>query len=323
MKDKMRKKALAAWAVLLLLMPLTIQCGSSEGERVLSAEEMRIAASRCIDSTSHQMITAPQGALLVLNPDSTAGRELLDGLSAEAWILVEDSTGLLISAKNPHQRMFPASLTKMMTAMLALECGKMGDSIVITEDVFLTRDSRVRLGDSYLMGNMIREMLMESDNDAANAIAKNIGGDIPSFCQLMNERAASLGLDSTHFANPNGMPHDSTYSSARDLLVLARYCMRDSTFAQIVSSPFMKIPLIDGRHLNSQNTNLLLQSYEGCIGVKTGFTNQAGACLACAATRHGVTLYLVLLNSRSRSSRFTEAAALLDYGFQVVANGLR
>jgi D-alanyl-D-alanine carboxypeptidase len=301
-----RLKKLVSQAILLLLMSITVQCSSAESERVLSKEEIRLAASQRIDST-------------FVNPDSIGEKELQQQLSAQAWILVEDSTGLLISEKNAQQRMFPASLTKMMTAMLAIERGNMSDSIEITEDVFLTKDSRVRLGDRYLLGNLIREMMMESDNDAANAIAKHLSGNIPAFCQLMNERAAYLGMDSTHFANPNGMPNDSTYSSARDLLVLSRYCMRDSTFAQIVGTSSAIIPLIDGRHLKSQNTNLLLQSYEGCIGVKTGYTRQAGACLASAATRHGVTLCLVLLNSRSRSSRFTESAALLDYGFQAVS----
>jgi D-alanyl-D-alanine carboxypeptidase len=95
--------------------------------------------------------------------------------------------------------------------------------------------------------------------------------------------------------------------------------MRDSAFAKIAGTASTDIPLTDGRHLSSQNTNLLLGSYEGCIGVKTGFTRKAGYCLSSAATRNGVTLFLVLLNSRSQSSRFTESAALLDYGFRIMA----
>ena len=290
-------------AVFLLLVSMLVGCGSSnDTEPEPSEEEIRLAESQLIDSTS---VTFDQS-------------ELPEGLTAEAWILVEDSSGLLISEKNAHKRMFPASLTKMMTCMLALEHGKMSDSIVISEDVFLAKDSRVRIGDAYLLGNIINEMMLQSDNDAANAIAKNIGGSIPAFCKMMNEKAAYLGMEHTHFANPNGMPHDSTYTTARDLLVLARYCMRDSAFAKIVGTPFLDIPLIDGRHLPCQNTNQLLTSYEGCIGVKTGYTRSAGSCLASAATRDGITLFLILLNSRSQSLRFTESAALLDYGFRVL-----
>lgn len=311
-------------AALLLLALVTLQCGW-ETSNHLTVEELRVASSQRIDSGAVRVLAArrdrpcasPTVAMLQ-DADSTAVTELLDGVSAEAWILVEDSTGLLITAKNAHKRMYPASLTKMMTCMLALENGEMGDTIEITEDVFLSKDSRVKLGDRYLLGNMIREMMLQSDNDAANAIAKHIGGDIPTFCQLMNEKAIYLGMDSTHFSNPNGLTADSTYSTARDLLVLARYCMSDSSFAAIAGTAFMDIPLLDGRHLPCQNTNLLFESYEGCIGVKTGFTRKAGGCLASAATRRGSTLFLILLDSKNRQTRFTESAALLDYGFGVM-----
>ena len=303
----------------LLLAAFMVSCGSSDSTVPLNEEELRVAASQHIDSLLVQTMTGEaSGIMFVPDADSAAVREALHRLSAGAWILVEDSTGLLISAKNAHRRMFPASLTKMMTCMLALETGNIGDTIEITEDVFLAKDSRTRLGDRYLLGNMIHEMMLQSDNDAAYALAKHIGGDIRAFCQRMNEKAAYLDMDSTHFANPNGLPSDSTFSTAHDLLLLARYCMRDSAFAKIAGTAFMDIPLADGRHLPCQNTNMLLESYEGCIGVKTGFTRQAGYCLASAATRRGVRLFLVLLGSKSLTSRFDESAILLDYGFRVM-----
>ena len=125
-------------------------------------------------------------------------------------------------------------------------------------------------------------------------------------------------MENTHFANPNGMPAPDNYSSANDLIRLARYAMRDSLFAVIVGTTKKKVPMIDGRHMDCQNTNVLLSTYEGCIGIKTGFTRQAGYCLASAATRNGHTLYCVLLHSRSMRTRFTESAILLDYGFRVM-----
>ena len=134
----------------------------------------------------------------------------------------------------------------------------------------------------------------------------------------MNQKAAYLGMDSTHFANPNGMPNLNNYSSPNDLVRLARYAMRDSTFAAIVGTTEYKVPFIDGRHMACRNTNALLHTYEGCIGIKTGFTRQAGNCLMSAASRNGHTLYLALLGSRSMSSRFKESAILLDYGFKVM-----
>ena len=291
--------------IVVMLVSVMVSCGlgGSSGSEPLSEEELRLQRACHLDSTL---------LATTIIPDS------IDQLSAEAWILVEDSSGLIIGAKNADKQMYMASLTKMMTCLLTLEKGKMNDSIEITEDVFLAKDSRVKLGDGYLLGDLLREMMMQSDNDAATALAKHIGGNVESFCALMNSKAAYLKMDSTHFANPNGLPNDSNYSSARDLLILSRYCLSDSVFAEIVGTPFLDIPLTDGRHLPCQNTNLLLTEYEGCIGVKTGYTRQAGFCLASAAVRHNTRLFLILLNSRSQLSRFSESATILDYGFCVI-----
>ena len=242
----------------------------------------------------------------------------MSSLTADAWMLIDDSTGCIISEKNADELRHMASITKMMTCLLALENGQMGDTIEITQDVYVAKDSRVKLGDKYEMRHLIDEMMLISDNDAAYALAKHIGGDTLKFCDMMNEKAEYLGMTHTHFANPNGVPNPNNYSTASDLIRLSRYCMRDSLFASIVRTIEKDVPLLDGRHMPCRNTNALLKTYEGCMGIKTGFTRQAGNCLASAASRDGVTLYLVLLNSRSMSSRFTESALLLDYGFNVM-----
>ena len=256
--------------------------------------------------------------MMRVNPDTIEGHSKLDSLSAEAWMLIDDSTGIVIAAKNAYERRYMASITKMMTALLALENGTMTDTIEITRDVYIHMDSRVRIGHAFLMGDLITEMMMVSDNDAAYALAKHVAGDTLTFYDMMNRKAMYLGMDSTHLANPNGMPNDNNFSSAADLVKLARYCMRDSAFAAIVGTAEKKIPMIDGRHLDCRNSNALIHTYEGCTGIKTGFTRQAGYCLASQATRQGITLTLVLLNSRSFKSRFVESAAILDYGFRVM-----
>ena len=296
----------------LVLLAAVSSCnhGDKAGVRVaLTPEQMRLEKINTIDSTTLRT---------VFNPDSTEGWEQVSNLSADAWMLIDDSTGYVISQKYANEPRFMASLTKMMTCLLALENGNMADTLLITDDVFICKDSRVKLGEGYLLGDLLYEMMLQSDNDAAYAVAKHIAGDTLTFCDMMNEKAAYLGMTSTHFSNPNGMPAPDNYSSASDLLRLARYAMRDSVFAEIVGTPKKSVPLIDGRHMDCRNTNVLLSSYEGCIGVKTGYTRQAGNCLASAATRDGTTLYLVLLNSRSMRSRFTESAILLDYGFRVM-----
>ncbi len=274
-----------------------------------SEEELLVEHCRQIDTVSIRK---------VLNPDSILGAERLSAISADSWILIEEEHGLLIAAKDAEKKQYPASLTKMMTGKLVLEKGNPEDTVTITDDVFVVRDAMVRLGYSFLERDLLNEMLMQSDNDAAYALAKQVAGDTLAFCQMMNEKAAYLHMDSTHFANPNGMPNDSTFSSAYDLLVLARYCMSDSIFASIVGTKSERIPLIDRRYLDIENTNMLLKSDQDCLGIKTGYTRQAGGCLAAVVRREGITLYLVLLKSRSRSSRFDEAAQLFDYGFRVM-----
>ena len=296
---------------LLVLLAAVVSCrwGDQAGTRIaLTPEQIRLDHINTIDSTTLSTL---------ITPDSTA-TEQLEALSADAWMLIDDATGMVISQKYANEPRFMASLTKMMTCLLALENSNLEDTVCITEDVFVCRDSRVRLGEGYLLGDLLYEMMLQSDNDAAYALAKHVGGDTIRFCEMMNEKAAYLGMENTHFANPNGMPAPDNYSTAGDLTRLARYAMRDSLFAAIVGTTEKKVPMIDGRHMDCYNTNVLLSSYDGCIGIKTGFTRQAGYCLASAATREGRTLYCVLLNSRSMRTRFTESAVLLDYGFRVM-----
>lgn len=285
-------------------------CRNTGGvEAQKTPEQIRLEQISLMDTTE---------LMMRVNPDTIEGHKKLDSLTADAWMLIDDSTGIVISAKNAYSRRYMASITKMMTGLLALERGVMTDTVEITEDVFINKDSRVRLGQAYQMGDLITEMMMISDNDAAYAIAKHIAGDTLQFYDLMNQKAQYLGMDSTNFANPNGMPNNNNYSSAADLIKLARYCMRDSAFAAIVGTAEKAIPLTDGRHIDCRNSNALIHTYEGCTGIKTGYTNQAGYCLASQATRDGITLTLVLLNSRSFKSRFVESAAILDYGFRVM-----
>ena len=308
----MRYTAAFPECAFLLALLLSMTACHNDGKAVtvaLTPEQELLAEINNIDSVTFQTI---------VNPDSVEGFDKLSTLSAEAWMLIDDSTGMVISQKYANEPQYMASLTKMMTCLLALENGNMADTVEITKDVFINRNSRVRLGERYLLGNLIYEMMLQSDNDAAYAIAKHLAGDTLKFCEIMNEKAAYIGMSNTHFANPNGMPNINNYSTACDLIRLARYSMRDSAFATVVGTAYKDVPLVDGRHMACYNTNVLLNKYQGCIGIKTGFTRQAGNCLASAATRDGITLYLILLNSRSRSSRFNESAILLDYGFKAM-----
>ncbi|MBR1767825.1 MAG: D-alanyl-D-alanine carboxypeptidase [Prevotella sp.] len=301
----MMKKSKYIIPVLLFL----AACGAKETP-VRDLEAERLYKISILDTTTLKTI---------IDPDTVEGFDLLDNLTAQAWILIDDKTGYVISEKKSRERMYIASLTKMMTSLLALEHGSDSDSVYITQSDYVSRDSRVKLDQGYLLRDLINEMMLVSDNDAAYAIARHIGGDTTAFCNKMNEKAAYLGMTATHYDNPNGLPNDSNYSSAYDQLRLVRYCMEDSVFAQVVGSREARVPLLDGRHMDCINTNRLLFTYDGCLGVKTGFTYQAGACLAVSAERDGVRLYVILLKSQNMRLRFKEAAVLLDYGFRVMS----
>ena len=301
----MMKKSKYIIPVLLFL----AACGAKETP-VRDLEAERLYKISILDTTTLKTI---------IGPDTVEGFDLLDNLTAQAWILIDDKTGYVISEKKSRERMYIASLTKMMTCLLALEHGSDSDSVYITQSDYVSRDSRVKLDQGYLLRDLINEMMLVSDNDAAYAIARHIGGDTTAFCNKMNEKAAYLGMTATHYDNPNGLPNDSNYSSAYDQLRLVRYCMEDSVFAQVVGSREARVPLLDGRHMDCINTNRLLFTYDGCLGVKTGFTYQAGACLAASAERDGVRLYVILLKSQNMRLRFKEAAVLLDYGFRVMS----
>lgn len=301
----MMKKSKYIIPVLLFL----AACGAKETP-VRDLEAERLYKISILDTTTLKTI---------IDPDTVEGFDLLNNLTAQAWILIDDKTGYVISEKKSRERMYIASLTKMMTSLLALEHGSDSDSVYITQSDYVSRDSRVKLDQGYLLRDLINEMMLVSDNDAAYAIARHIGGDTTAFCNKMNEKAAYLGMTATHYDNPNGLPNDSNYSSAYDQLRLVRYCMEDSVFAQVVGSREARVPLLDGRHMDCINTNRLLFTYDGCLGVKTGFTYQAGACLAASAERDGVRLYVILLKSQNMRLRFKEAAVLLDYGFRVMS----
>ena len=243
----MRYTAAFPECAFLLALLLSMTACHNDGKAVtvaLTPEQELLAEINNIDSVTFQTI---------INPDSVEGFDKLSTLSAESWMLIDDSTGMVISQKYANEPQYMASLTKMMTCLLALENGNMADTVEITKDVFISRNSRVRLGERYLLGNLIYEMMLQSDNDAAYAIAKHLAGDTLKFCEIMNEKAAYIGMSNTHFANPNGMPNINNYSTACDLIRLARYSMRDSAFATVVGTAYKDVPLVDGRHMACYN----------------------------------------------------------------------
>ncbi|HXE96713.1 MAG TPA: serine hydrolase [Dongiaceae bacterium] len=232
---------------------------------------------------------------------------------ASSYILRVD--GKTVWAHRPERRLSPASLTKVMTALLALEQEPLDRVVTVDGGAAAESGTRIglRRGDRMTVGHLLAATLIFSANDACRALADHVGGDRKRFIALMNARAEKLGLKDTHFNDPCG--HDQTrhYSSAHDLAILAEAALGNRTFRDLVSRQQMQIRTVDGkRRFNLRNKNHLLGRYSGAAGVKTGYTPAAGGCLIALAEREGTPVLLVMLHTRNR---WHDAAAILDRAF--------
>lgn len=231
-------------------------------------------------------------------------------VSASSAILVDADSGRVLYEKNPNDPRAIASITKLMTALVAIRCtDDLNREVTVKREYTLAEGSSMylRAGEKLTLETLLYGLLLVSGNDAALAIAGACAGDVETFVGWMNDWAAELGMKNTHFANPNGLPNDDHYSTAADMAKLARVVMEDETLAKIVATKSITI----GNHSLS-NHNKLLWQYEGCIGMKTGYTDKAGRTLVSCAEREGQRLIVVTLNA---PNDWKDHAALFDYGF--------
>lgn len=236
-------------------------------------------------------------------------------ISAAAAVLMDAQTGAVLYARRMHQRRDPASTTKIMTALLALEYGRLGDPVTVSRRAASTPGSSMGLrpGDVYALADLLAGLLLGSGNDAAVAIAEHISGSEEAFVARMNQRARELGLRNTRFRNPHGLTAPGHYSSAYDLAVLTRHVLRHPVFRRLVCTrAATACEQVGGRLLRLYNTNRLLWGYALAEGVKTGTTAAAGRCLVAAASLGGHRLIAVVLNA---PDRFRDAQELLSWGF--------
>lgn len=253
--------------------------------------------------------------LLYTCPAQAAGELRITAASA---LLMDAGTGQVLYEHNGYKRREPASLTKIMTAIIALEYGHPEEIALIGKEpanISVGQELRLKKGDRLTLENLIKAALLYSANDSTVAIAQHVAGSQERFIELMNTKALVLGALDTRFANTNGYHHPKHYTNAHDLALITRYALTNNDFAGIVSLPRSTIEWADGkRKIEVGNTNSLVRenSYQGIIGVKTGTTIRAGNCLIAAARRNGRTLIAVILHSRNR---FRDAVNLLDYGF--------
>ncbi|MGB4569258.1 MAG: D-alanyl-D-alanine carboxypeptidase family protein [Tepidanaerobacteraceae bacterium] len=236
----------------------------------------------------------------------------------QAGLVMDVLTGKVLYEKNAHSPFEPASTTKIMTAILALEKGNLSDIVVTSEEPLRVDGSRIYLeeGEKLTLEQMLYGMMLNSGNDAAVAIAEHIGGDIESFVKMMNAKAREIGAYHTTFVNPSGLPDEGHLTTAYDLALISRYALLNlPEFRKIVSTKTLEIPW-QAEEWDRQliNLNKLLWNYEGADGVKTGYTSTAGRTLVASATRDGWQLISVVL--KSDANIWSDSMALLDYGFE-------
>ncbi|MBE6529346.1 MAG: D-alanyl-D-alanine carboxypeptidase [Ruminococcaceae bacterium] len=241
------------------------------------------------------------------------------GVSARAAVLMEETTGTILFAKNADARLPMASTTKIMTALVALENADPDLLISTPKEAVGTEGSSIYLfeGETLSLEELLWALLLNSANDAAVAIAFGVAGGVEPFAALMNEKALALGLENTHFVNPHGLDDPDHYTTARDLAIIARAALANPMIREMVSTRKKVIPHngTDGVRL-LVNHNKLLRLYDGAFGVKTGYTKRTGRCLVSAAARDGLSLVAVTLDA---PSDWNDHRAMLDAGFAAVS----
>jgi len=223
--------------------------------------------------------------------------------------------GELLWAHKPELRVSPASLSKIMTALIVLERTSLNDIVAISRSAEMETGSRLKLkaGDKYYVIDLLAASLIHSANDACRSLAEHVSGNEARFVRLMNKRAREMGMRNTRFSNACGHDNRNQYSTAHDLAKLAFFALKNETFAKIVSLVDGTITTVNERRaFYLENTNALIGRYSGAIGVKTGFTAQAGKCLIALAERNGIRVMIVLLNA---PDRWWKAVEMLDRAF--------
>ena len=265
-------------------------------------------------------------ALSILRGFTASAAEFAPATTADfdvpcaAAILVDEDSGTVLYEKNADARRPIASITKVMTLLLtfeALEAGKISldDFVPVSEHAYHMGGSQIWLepGEKMTLNDMLKAICISSANDAAVAVAEYVGGSEPAFAEMMNARAAELGMTNTHFVNACGLDEPEHLSTARDVAVMSREMLLHHTEVRDYCSIWMDT--LRGGATQLVNTNKLLKSYSGITGLKTGTTGKAGVCISASAERDGLRLIAVVLGAASGKERFQAASTLLDYGF--------
>ncbi|WP_425484282.1 D-alanyl-D-alanine carboxypeptidase family protein [Halobacillus locisalis] len=249
--------------------------------------------------------------LLVLPTTGHANPNL--GVSAEHAVLMDSESGRVLFEKDAYDSSLIASTTKIMTAIIAIESGKLEEKVDVSSRAVRTEGSSIYLteDEEILLRDLVYGLMLRSGNDSAVAIAEHVGGSVEGFTQMMNEKALWLGMNASHFENPHGLDGETHYSSAYDLGLLMAYSMKNDTFREVTSSEKYRS---DNRDYAWMNKNkLLTKYYEPTTGGKTGFTKKAGRTLVSSAEKDGLELIAVTLNA---PDDWNDHQRMYEWGFE-------
>ena len=245
-------------------------------------------------------------------------------VAAKSALLMDVATGTILYEQNAHEPLAPASVTKVMTMLLimeAIDSGKIGwdDSVTASEAAAAKGGSQIylKVGESMSVSDMVKSIAVSSANDCACAMAEHLAGSESAFVDLMNARARDLGMADTHFVNCTGLDDDpeaaSHRTSAHDIAIMSRELLKNHPDIKKYTTIWMDT--VRNGAFGLSNTNKMVRFYDGCTGLKTGFTNGAGYCLSASAARNGLELIAVVMGSNTSAERFAAAKSMLDYGF--------
>lgn len=260
-------------------------------------------------------------AFIILTSTASYGKI---NINSKSSLLMDYHSGKILYAKNENERLAPASITKIMTLLIAMESIdsnkiKLTDEVQISKHASSMGGTQVYLdaGEIQTVENLIKSISIRSANDSSVALAEYISGSEEAFVKEMNKRAKQLKMENTHFSNSSGLPTENHYSSALDIAIMSRELLKHSDISSYLSTYMEDIKV--GKSKSSTqtmvNTNRLIKDYDGANGIKTGFTSEALFCIAASAKRDNLQLISVILGGENSKTRFEEAGKLLDYGF--------
>jgi D-alanyl-D-alanine carboxypeptidase (penicillin-binding protein 5/6) len=250
---------------------------------------------------------------------SLSYEKVIPKITSGFGIVTDVKTGRILYEKNANVTHSIASTTKIMTAILAIEKGRLDDVVTVSKRAAQVSGSNAGLiqDEKITLGELLYCLMIPSGNDAAIAIAEHIGGSVEKFAQIMNQKAKEIGAMNTNYITPHGLDREGQYSTAYDLALITQYAFKNKLFCEIVATRSRTAYSVDGKIMHHlYTTNELLDSYPGADGVKTGYTGKAGRCLVGSATRNNWRVISVVLGSNTRSQRASDSTKMLNYAFE-------